>query len=225
MKNPYVQLMDTGNLVVKDRKTGNLENLLWQSFDHPCDTLLPGVKLGRSFKTGKDRYLSSWKSPEDPAPGQFSLWIDPTGFPQLVLRQESVMLYRAGSWNGQGFTGSPARTPNVSLCNFQFVMNETEVSYECDTNGALVSRLWVDQSGGVVRYIRSQVEPGRWVSAIYAPVDQCDIYSTCGANGRCLVNRSSGCVCLKGFATQSLKDWSVAKSTKDCIRETQLNCT
>ncbi|KAJ4726198.1 receptor kinase 3 [Melia azedarach] len=225
MENPSVQLMDTGNLVVKDRNTDNLENLLWQSFDHPCDTLVPGMKLGRNFKTGTDRYLSSWKSTEDPAPGKFSLWIDPTGFPQLVLREGAAMHYRAGSWNGQGFTGTPPLTTNVPLCNFQFVLNETEVSYGCDTNGALVSRLWVDQSGLVQRSIRSQSEPEGWLRAYSAPVDQCDIYSFCGANALCMNSRSPVCACLQGFAPKSLKDWSSSNWSEGCIRKTQLSCT
>ena len=33
----YAELMDSGNLVMKDQGG----NILWQSFDHPTDTLLP----------------------------------------------------------------------------------------------------------------------------------------------------------------------------------------
>ncbi|KAI9186388.1 hypothetical protein LWI28_016758 [Acer negundo] len=51
------------------------QNYMWQSFDHPTDTLLPGMKLGRNFVTGLDKNLSSWKSIEDPH-----------GFPQLMSR-------------------------------------------------------------------------------------------------------------------------------------------
>ncbi|KAK8689248.1 hypothetical protein V6N13_087970 [Hibiscus sabdariffa] len=62
--NPVAQLLDSGNLVVKENDETNPENFLWQSFDHPCDTLLPGMKLGWNLETGLDRFLSSWKSPE-----------------------------------------------------------------------------------------------------------------------------------------------------------------
>ena len=97
------------------RSCDDPENYLWQSFDHPTDTLLPGMKLGRNFVTGLDKNLSSWKSLEDPAPGQFSLWIDPHGFPQLVLRYGSALRYRAGSWNGIRFTGTPKLSPNAEF--------------------------------------------------------------------------------------------------------------
>jgi hypothetical protein len=62
VRNPVAQLLDSGNLIVKDEGDGSMENLLWQSFDYPCDTLLPGMKLGRNTMTGLDRYLSSWKT-------------------------------------------------------------------------------------------------------------------------------------------------------------------
>jgi len=80
-ENPVAQLLDTGNLVVKDRN----DNFLWQSFDYPCDTLLPEMKLGWNLVTGLERFLSSWKSTEDPAQGAFSIRLDPRGLPQMVL--------------------------------------------------------------------------------------------------------------------------------------------
>uniref|UniRef100_A0A2N9F4K3 Bulb-type lectin domain-containing protein n=1 Tax=Fagus sylvatica TaxID=28930 RepID=A0A2N9F4K3_FAGSY len=47
--NPTAQLLDSGNLVVKDRNIDNPDNILWQSFDYPCDTLLPDMKVGWDF--------------------------------------------------------------------------------------------------------------------------------------------------------------------------------
>ncbi|KAI3517264.1 hypothetical protein L1887_16477 [Cichorium endivia] len=61
---PVAQLLDTGNLVVWDKN----QNMIWQSFDYPGDTLLPGMKIGKDLVTGMDRYLSSWRTPNDPFP-------------------------------------------------------------------------------------------------------------------------------------------------------------
>ena len=44
--NPILLLLDSGNLVVRDENEPNLEIYLWQGFDYPSDTLLPGMKLG-----------------------------------------------------------------------------------------------------------------------------------------------------------------------------------
>jgi hypothetical protein len=54
-----------GNLVLT-----NGTHIFWQSFDHPTDTLLPGMKI-KAGKTGWP--LTSWQSDTDPAPGLFSL--------------------------------------------------------------------------------------------------------------------------------------------------------
>ncbi|KAF4358261.1 hypothetical protein G4B88_027738 [Cannabis sativa] len=43
---PLVQLLDNGNLVLGDEKDANTTIFLWESFDYPTDTMLPGMKLG-----------------------------------------------------------------------------------------------------------------------------------------------------------------------------------
>ena len=60
-------------------------NFLWQSFDYPCDTFLPEMKICGDLVTGLDRYLSSWKSTEDPTPGEFLARMDYRGLPQVLL--------------------------------------------------------------------------------------------------------------------------------------------
>ncbi|KAK9064107.1 hypothetical protein SSX86_017979 [Deinandra increscens subsp. villosa] len=68
--NPIAQLLDTGNLViVNENKTTNKKIFIWQSFDYPGDTYLPGMKTGKNFVTGREMYLTSWRSEEDPSPG------------------------------------------------------------------------------------------------------------------------------------------------------------
>ncbi|KAI9187429.1 hypothetical protein LWI28_028075 [Acer negundo] len=82
LQNPVAVLLESGNLVVKDGNDNNPDNFLWQSFDYPCDTLLLDMKLGKNLVTGLDWSLSSWKSSDDPAPGDFTFKIDPRGSPQ-----------------------------------------------------------------------------------------------------------------------------------------------
>ena len=57
-QDPNAQLLESGNLVMRNGNDRDPENFLWQSFDYPCDTLLPGMKLGRNRVAGLDRYLS-----------------------------------------------------------------------------------------------------------------------------------------------------------------------
>ncbi|KAK7312946.1 hypothetical protein VNO77_37215 [Canavalia gladiata] len=76
------------------------------SFDYPGDTLLLGMKLGLNLETGLDRFVTSWKSEDDPAKGDFSFKFDLRGYPELYFRKGSVIKIRKGSRNGVAFTGS-----------------------------------------------------------------------------------------------------------------------
>ncbi|KAK1362502.1 putative serine-threonine/tyrosine-protein kinase catalytic domain-containing protein [Heracleum sosnowskyi] len=53
--NPVAQLLDTGNLVFGHANAIKKQNFMWQSFDHPVDNLLPGMKFGFDLATGIDR--------------------------------------------------------------------------------------------------------------------------------------------------------------------------
>jgi hypothetical protein len=69
--------------------------------------MLPGMKLGWDLRTGFDRYLSSWKSLDDPSPGDFTWGVQPEGNPEIVSWKGSNKYYRSGPWNGIGFSGAP----------------------------------------------------------------------------------------------------------------------
>ena len=105
--NPNAQILESGNLVIRNGNDSDPENFLWQSFDHPGSTLLPGMKIGKNRITSLDLYLASWKSTDDPSRGNFTYLLDPSGFPQPVLMQGSDVIFRSGPWNGLRFSGSP----------------------------------------------------------------------------------------------------------------------
>ncbi|KAL5976137.1 hypothetical protein ACLOJK_020467 [Asimina triloba] len=116
-------LMDSGNLVLRD---GGKGRTLWESFDHPTDTFLSGMKMGIDRNAGLDRFLSSWKSPDDPAAGEFSFRMDPQGQPQLMLWKGSSRVWRSGPWNGVRLSGVPQM-------NRHFINNQSYVSNENET--------------------------------------------------------------------------------------------
>ncbi|KAJ0897216.1 putative protein kinase RLK-Pelle-DLSV family [Helianthus annuus] len=74
--NLVAQLLDTGNLVIKNGNETNNEIVIWQSFDYPGDTCLPGMKLGKNFITGRETYQTSWRSTDDPSPGERGTALD-----------------------------------------------------------------------------------------------------------------------------------------------------
>ncbi|KAF8660132.1 hypothetical protein HU200_057691 [Digitaria exilis] len=70
------QLLNNGDLVVRDHGSSAI---LWQSFDHPSNTLLSGMKLGKTMWTGTECYLTSWRSADDASPGAYSRKLDTSG--------------------------------------------------------------------------------------------------------------------------------------------------
>lgn len=220
---PDARLLESGNLVVEDGNDDGPDKYLWQSFDYPCDTLLPGMKLGRNLASGFDWFLSSWKSTDDPARGDFTFRIDLHGVPQLVLKKGSATQFRAGSWNGNRWTGAQAMVRNP-VYTYEFVSNETYVYYKYELlNSSVFSRMVLNASGVSQRFTwidRSH----SWVLYYVVIVDQCDNYAFCGAYASCNINKSPVCSCLQGFEPKSPRDWSFLDWTDGCARRTLLDC-
>ncbi|KAL5216323.1 hypothetical protein ABZP36_007724 [Zizania latifolia] len=63
----YAVLLDSGNLELQ------LPNgtTIWQSFDHPTDTILPNMKFLLTYKAQIAERLVAWKGPDDPSSGEF----------------------------------------------------------------------------------------------------------------------------------------------------------
>ncbi|KAG4989584.1 hypothetical protein JHK85_032567 [Glycine max] len=111
VNNPVAYLLDLGNFVVKSGHDTNKNSFLWQSFDYPTDTLMSGMKLEWNIETGLERSLTSWKSVEDPAEGEYASKIELRGYPQLVRFKGPDIKTRIGSWNG--FTVSARDLSNL----------------------------------------------------------------------------------------------------------------
>ncbi|KAM7504093.1 hypothetical protein LguiB_002997 [Lonicera macranthoides] len=221
--NPIAQLLDSGNLVVKDANDNNPENFYWQSFDYPCDTHLPGMKLGKNFVTGLDSYLSSWKSEDDPAPGDFTYRCDPSGYPQNILKKGSIEQYRSGPWNGLRFSGRPSLATNT-IYTYKLYFNKEEVYYSYELrNNSVVSRFVLNQYGIVQRWTWVDQSQG-WVIYLTAPTDNCDTYLQCGPYGSCNVGRSPVCGCLDKFVPKYPENWAGADWRHGCVRKTPLDC-
>ncbi|KAK4387024.1 G-type lectin S-receptor-like serine/threonine-protein kinase [Sesamum angolense] len=223
VQNPMAQLLDDGNIVVRDVDDESPENFLWQSFDHPTDTYLPGMKFGRNLVTGLETYYLSWRSSADPAPGEISFHLDPTGYPQILLKKGGDVVYRIGPWNGIRFSGTPNSREDPTY-RLSFVMNETEVTYREDTiDKSVVSRFTVNPNGVAQRLTWVDRTQG-WVTYMNMPADICDTYKLCGAYGRCNIANSPSCGCLERFVPKDPQAWVGADWSNGCIRRANLSC-
>ncbi|KAI9125186.1 hypothetical protein K1719_003802 [Acacia pycnantha] len=103
--NTKAVLGDDGNLVLTEvNSNGSVGRTLWQSFDCPTDTLLPGMKLGINHRTGRNWSLTSWLASHDPSPGAFTLAWDPHGL-ELVLRRRGVIFWTSGTLQNDDLEG------------------------------------------------------------------------------------------------------------------------
>jgi len=88
-------LEDSGNFVLIDENSSS-QQVLWQSFDFPTDTVLPGMKLGINHRTGQTWSLVSWLSDIVPTPaGAFTLEWDTNG-KELVIKRRDVIYWTSG---------------------------------------------------------------------------------------------------------------------------------
>ncbi|KAH9803118.1 G-type lectin S-receptor-like serine/threonine-protein kinase [Citrus sinensis] len=214
-----LQLLDSGNLILRGEQDGDSENYFWQSFDYPSDTLLPGMKLGWDLKTGLERRVTSWKSSNDPSPGDLIWKIERQGNPELVMWKGSTKFYRTGPWNGVTFSASSIK-PNP-IFNSSFVSNEDELYYTYIlVDKAVFSRTLVNQTLSLrQRFVWSKATQS-WELYISVPRDQCDTYNLCGDYGICSISKSPVCQCLKGFKPKS--EVYVERS-QGCVRTKPLN--
>jgi len=223
--NPVLQLLDSGNLVIREAGDTNPGNYLWQSFDNPTDTLIPGQKLGWNLKTGLDRFLTSWAGPEDPSTGNFSFKLDYHGDPEFYLWNGGQIIYRSGPWVGQRFSGVPEMKTGSSGFNFTFYTGPDEVFYtfELPPNDKVKSRLMVTFDGFLERWTWVP-DTGEWTRYWYARKDQCDYYRTCGPYGVCNVSGLFVCQCPAGFEPKNSQAWQLRDGSDGCKRSTELNC-
>ncbi|KAF4358262.1 hypothetical protein G4B88_027739 [Cannabis sativa] len=206
---PLVQLLDNGNLVLRDEEDEITTNYLWESFDYPINTLLPRMKLGWDLKTGLNRHLSS-----GPCYGDFTYGIEVDEehhtYPQLAVRNGSRILYRQGLLDG--LTSSSIE----SSLSDEFVYNDDEVYYTYTLlNKSMMPAIVLDLRGSI-EYL------GIW--AFFENRDKCDSYGFCGPNSQCInvtEREEPICQCLKGFKPKNEDNWNSSLGQKG-VRDTAL---
>ncbi|EFH64863.1 predicted protein [Arabidopsis lyrata subsp. lyrata] len=98
-RNTTLKLLDSGNLQLQEMDSdGSMKRVLWQSFDYPTDTLLPGMKLGFDVKTGKRWELTSWLGDTLPASGSFVFGMDANITNRLTILWRGNMYWTSGLW-------------------------------------------------------------------------------------------------------------------------------
>ncbi|KAK4711329.1 hypothetical protein R3W88_005842 [Solanum pinnatisectum] len=222
---PVLKLLDSGNLVLGDSSNLTAGEYLWQSFDHPVDTLLPGMKLGWDKKTGIDRSMRSWRTSLDPAPGDYLFRLDSGDsgqLPQLLLEKNQRVHSRWGPWDGQKFSGGSALMDNHAFRPiFHSDTNAIFFTFEAKNDWSL--KLSLNQDGKR-QFLRWNYAANYWEEVNTLNKDTCDQYSTCGPYGVC-TDGDLPCGCPNGFTAASPDEWGKMNFMEGCRRNTSLNYT
>ncbi|KAL8510413.1 hypothetical protein ACS0TY_017289 [Phlomoides rotata] len=223
--NPIFRLLDNGNLVLVNEtmEEGSSKRYIWQSFDFPTDTILPGMKLVDDPDAGVVKYLTSWRNSNDPSPGEFVVRIENRGLPDLLIYRGKTKMFRNGKWNGLYFGGYP-RFP-ISKYKAELIFKgERMISIaHAPPDRPILRRATIDVSGKAYSYTMNE-RKDKWNLLCTVPGDQCDEYGLCGPNGVCSFDKPIRCQCLKGFAPKFPKEWDFQDWSGGCTRITPLNC-
>ncbi|PNT11648.1 hypothetical protein POPTR_011G035600v4 [Populus trichocarpa] len=228
--NSSAKLLPSGNLVlVVKNNSGNSESIVWQSFDYPTDTILPGMRFGLNRETGLNQFLTSWKSSDDPAPGDFSFGLNPNGSPQYFLYRNLTPFWRVGPWNGRSLSGTPdistgvkSNRPDFSneagFLNYSFVSNKQGTYITFYLRNTSVFSSMVLEPTGIVKRVTWREDSQDWALFWLEPDGSCDVYANCGSYSICNFNNAIKCSCLPGFEPLSPHDWHT------CVEKRKFQC-
>ncbi|PRQ52945.1 putative protein kinase RLK-Pelle-DLSV family [Rosa chinensis] len=204
--NMIVKIMESGNLVLRD--TGELTvDPLWQSFQNPTDTFIPGMLMDSNLG------LTSWSDEDDPRTGNFTFKLDQQSL--FIILKNSMPYWKTG---GPGEVFRSVEMPWVVTYLLSNFSNSTVTSIGIGKfNKSTVTspprfdcthaRLVISPSGELK--ISTWIEDLQWVPVWSEPKDQCSVDNACGNFGSCNTNNNPVvCKCLPGFKPQSLDKWT-----------------
>nr|GMD33477.1 G-type lectin S-receptor-like serine/threonine-protein kinase [Ipomoea batatas] len=206
--NRTARLLDSGNLVLIDNLSGNT---LWQSFDHPADTFLPGMKMDEGLT------LTSWAtSGHNPTNGSYTFSQDPGNKEQYIIHNRSVTYWKSGV--GDQLTSLYSLDPAASSLLSNLTPNLS--AYE---NPRLLMN-----SSGEIQFYSWDSNKTSWSLQWFEPHDRCSVYNICGKFAICSNNNNNNngllCMCLPGFEPTNSEDWGANLFSGGCLRKSAISC-
>ncbi|OMO55620.1 hypothetical protein CCACVL1_27127 [Corchorus capsularis] len=219
-------LENSGNLVLKDSSNSNPSVMLWQSFDHPTDTWLPGAKLGKD-KISEKGYIS-WRNSSDPAPGSYFLGLDPNETGTYFVLRNGKRHWSCGTWleRVSSFSNETVVDDYTTMSYVSNSNHEEQNVYIYSVNNSSVLVRYVMNISGQVQKLVWKDDLQKWEQIWAKPKDQCEIYAFCGAYGACNQYSRPLCKCLPGFEPKVHREWNSDSSNPrhGCVRRTPLQC-
>ncbi|MED6204992.1 hypothetical protein PIB30_013988 [Stylosanthes scabra] len=210
--NRTVKLTDSGNLVLFQHDNGT-SYIVWQSFEHPTDTFLPGMEMDRAME------LTSWRYDGGSGGGgreNFTFKMAQSGNNRFLILDNQNQLH----WENNGLN-SDALSPDV-------------LNYLTNFTGAPLNRTWksfynmyqdtrvVMNSTGELQFWKW--EESEWIMTWKHPSNTFKIYNFCGNFSSCNVDDLMPCKCLPGFRLASeygIQSYEMGVEFPGCVRESE----
>ncbi|XP_058729575.1 G-type lectin S-receptor-like serine/threonine-protein kinase At4g03230 isoform X1 [Vicia villosa] len=205
-KNKTMKLLDSGNLVLYDDE--NMVVKLWESFENPTDTFLPGMKMDRNLK------LTSWKGDDDPGSGNFSFKMERIGDTRFVIMNRDQIYWESEEYGTLNFQVNNHESEDISSVVYSLLTN---LSLPILNNTRLLLN-----STGVIQWVDNSLQ-GESLVRWKQPNTKCLTYNVCGNFASCNDN-DKVCKCLPGFNTDLLTDSSLPDKA-GCTRRKSAPCT
>lgn len=186
-----VELRDSGNLVLVDATNATV----WQSFDMPTDTLLPG----QNFSEAMNLSLSAWKESDDWSDGYYQAgWVTLNNSINFALSWTGKSI---SNWNTSSWSSTYASVGNNTIYPYQYtspasyaILDESSGSFYIGNYSAPAIGNTSEQAPGVLRRVTLDSDGGlrmwRWQSTVWNEegnwvADPCETFAICGPYGIC----------------------------------------
>ncbi|TKW06782.1 hypothetical protein SEVIR_7G263200v4 [Setaria viridis] len=206
-------LLDTGNFVLRLLNGTDI----WQSMDHPTDTILPSTRILLSYKPQVVGRLVAWKGPDDPSSGDFSLGMDPSSNLQIFIWKGSLPYKRLYVVNEVSVSGGTYQSNTTSVMSQLLYYRGDEFYYSYTvSDGSPYTRILLDYRGNLSLLSWNNTTLS-WTLASDSPRG-CDLYASCGPFGYCDMAAAPKCRCPDGFELLDSLNFSRGCKRKEALR-------
>ncbi|XP_013633010.1 PREDICTED: receptor-like serine/threonine-protein kinase SD1-8 [Brassica oleracea var. oleracea] len=190
------EILSNGNFVLRYSDNNRGDSFLWESFDYPTDTLLPGSDSAK----GVNRSLTSWISNNKPSIGIYSYALLSRNQEMFLLDAKSSPVYRRSFG---------LKTPYALGKGYLL-----QVTYD----GILQQLSWSPTTREKNLIWHAPRDDCDRFGLI------CGSNSVCSLEKED-VHEFASCTCFKGFKPRNLWGWLLTDMTEGCQRISRLNCT
>ncbi|CAH1422042.1 unnamed protein product [Lactuca virosa] len=186
-----LKMNNSGNLYLQNQDN----QIIWQSFSSPTDTLLPDQQLTKDTPLVSSRSLTNYSS------GFYKLFFDNDNVIRLVYNGPKVAgVYwpspELRAWESGRSTYGSRRIATLDFSG-RFISSDSLFFNTSDAGIQPLRRLTMDVDGNFRAYSLDEIR-GVWQVTWQAMSESCRIHGSCGENSTCSNNPTHGrkCSCL-----------------------------